>query len=127
MTKVTVPKPKAIVLDMDGTTIPFSYFAQKVLPYIKESIKPFIIKNRDDKLIRELIDDLREELKNDDNAPTIPRAGDGNNNNSDEQVFRAVVAGVTYIIHERVRSGVFLNFLTLISLDGYQNGHLKGK
>ena len=123
MVKVLFRRPRGIILDMDGTTIPRTYFAQKLLPFIKDNIKPFLMKHRRDPLVNSLIDELRSELVNDDNAPVIPDS----NGSNDEQVFRAVLAGVTYIIHERKKSNVFLSFNVLVTLDGYKSKQLEGE
>lgn len=123
MAKVLMRKPTAIILDMDGTTIPITYFPQKLLPFIKDNVKPFLIRHRADALVQSLVDELRGELLNDRNAPKIPEK----NGDNDDLVFRSVVEGVRYIIDGHKRSNVFLAFNILITMDGYRMGRLEGE
>lgn len=110
-------------MDMDGTTVPITFLSKTLIPFIKDNIKPFLIKHRSDPLVKSLINELRIELAADDNAPSIPQSTGDN----EEAVLRAVVAGVTYIIHERKKSSVFLSFNILITLDGYNSKKLTGE
>ncbi|XP_054153091.1 enolase-phosphatase E1-like [Oppia nitens] len=70
----TISKPKAIVMDIEGTTTDIHFVSQKLFPTLRKNMKQFLSDTFDTKETKELIQMLREEKRK--AIPAVDNSGD---------------------------------------------------
>jgi enolase-phosphatase E1 len=121
---VVMTKPKAIVLDLEGTTMSSKYFGTGYLPYIKTHTKKCLKERWGAPEVMEIVDRLRRRTQRDRSSgakiPAIAVEGSSN-----DQIIRSVEKNVIEQINQKRHTSALIQIQILVGLYGYQTGELK--
>ena len=119
---VKVPKPKLIVLKIDGTTTPREFILDVMLPYAQNNMSEYLQEHWADDDVMKLISYLRQESDLDSNAPSIK-----NQRENDGRLLRETLEYLKYLMKGRKSTIGLQLFYLLIWGDGYDRGQLRSQ
>ena len=125
---IDVVKPKVILLDIDGTCGPLSFFPNTMQPYLPNNLRQYIGKNFKSPVLQDIMHRLRLEYKRQipkdlDHRVDIPVHKNGNEGEILNAVFTSFIAQTD----EGKKSETILALAWLVWLDGFRSGALKGE
>lgn len=124
MVVTKIRRPKAIVLDVEGTTTPSSFYGTTLRPFIKRYLQKYLRDNYDSQVVKDLINriraDNRKQIENRVPVTAIPAEG------SDmTDIIKAIDNTVKNELDETKTRAVF-SLCVLLWSEGYYSGELKG-
>jgi enolase-phosphatase E1 len=121
---VVMAEPKAIVLDLEGTTMSSKYFGTGYLPYVKTHTKECLKERWGAPEVMEIVDRLRRKTQRDRSSgvkiPAIAEEGSSN-----DQIIGSVEKNVVEQINQKRHTSALIQIQILVGLYGYQTGELK--
>jgi 2,3-diketo-5-methylthio-1-phosphopentane phosphatase len=130
---IEVAKPKAVLLDMDGTCGPLSYFPSVMAPYLPTHVRQCVAEGLRDKskVMMDIIKRLRIEYQrkipadlHPDHRTEIPEyTGGAENCNA---ILTAVFANFMSQVEEQKKSATITALCWLVWTDGFRKGELHG-
>ncbi|KAI1292026.1 Enolase-phosphatase E1 [Halotydeus destructor] len=123
---VKISKPKAILLDVEGTTTSVRFYKETLVPFVKASMREFLEKRLDKPGVQGVITKLRKESKasreDDPDMPSIAGSQE-----DDEVIIKSVVKYVKYCLDKGgPLSKEMQDIFKLLWIYGYETGELKG-
>ena len=123
---VRLPKPSAIVCDIDGTTTSPSFYSEKMKPYLNNNLKKYLTKKWDTSLLQVIISELRSEVKNSRKEyPNIPELRSPNDDR-DDQIDSADKC-LQYCLKKHIPLESVVNISILVWMYGYEREEIKGQ
>ena len=95
-----ISKPKAILLDVEGTMCDKRFFAKTLFPFVKANVNSFLVETYDDGETKALLDRLRYAIKNNRRMANAPKVVTGNKEmvcRSASQCFNWLIGRVSII------------------------------
>lgn len=89
-----VPKPRAILLDVEGTICDKKFFAKTLFPFVKSNVHNFLLDTYSDAETKSLVDRLRDAVKHNPKLANAPNVVTGNK----EMVCRSAAQCFNWII-----------------------------
>lgn len=125
---IQVIKPKYIILDIDGTCAPISYFPNTMMPFLTNHARSYIGDNWDDPALKDCIERLRIEYERKippdlESRIRIP-VFTGDNK---VEILKAVYTSFVAQTDEGKKSATTMALAWLIWMDGCRNDQLKGE
>ncbi|RWS04270.1 enolase-phosphatase E1-like protein [Dinothrombium tinctorium] len=121
---VKIKRPKAIILDIEGTTTSAKFVAEKLFPYIRSHLKQYLRSAWHTEELAVTITRLREQQQRDTAAgfrpPEILESG------SAEQMIQSVVNNVLWQMDNKKKNTALKQVQILVWVYGYEQEHLKG-
>lgn len=115
-----LPKPKLIVIKIDGTTTDRSFVQEVLLPYAENNMRSFLEEHWADDDVMELIAYLRKESDLDPKAPAIK-----NQTTDEARLLKDVLSYIDYLLKANVTSKGRQMLYLLVWGDGYDRLKLK--
>ena len=124
MVVTKIRRPKAIVLDVEGTTSPSSFYRTTLRPFINRYLQKYLKDNYDSQVVKDLINRIRadteKQIENRVPVTAIPAEG------SDKtDIIKAIDNTVKNELDETKTRAVF-SLCVLLWSEGYYSGELKG-
>lgn len=121
-------KPKTILLDIDGTCMPISYFPNQMCPYLPNKLRPYVASHMDTEVMGDIIKRLRVEYRR-----KIPKdleyrveVADYDGKNG-PKVMQDIYTCYMAQTDEGKKSETVLALAWLVWLDGFRQKDLKGE
>lgn len=116
-----IRKPRAIILDIEGTTTSSSYYPSSVAPYIRNNTENYLKSHWNEEHVQSIIRDLRQQAMQD---PKIPQILDLRQASVGE-VQRSALQHIEHLYRSSTTTIALLYFQMYIWLDGQMKGVLK--
>lgn len=121
-----IPKPSAVILDVDGTTSSIKFYSTALQPFLKEKFRTFLHKRWDTQPVQLAVRVLRKESRKAGNetAPVI-----ANENDSTDIIRRSVLSYVIYQLNnpnKMSQTKAVQNLHLLAFLYGFEEEGLQG-
>lgn len=120
MVQLKMKKPKAILFDITGTVAKTTFIDMVLLPYVQKYCRNYFAENWNRKSAQSDINNLREQAKQDPEAPKIPDAGA-----SKEDIIKACGEYVDYCFAKKIENKGILLLRFHMWFDGYQQNRLE--
>jgi len=118
---IRMKRPKAIILDIEGTTTSSSYYPSAVAPYIRNNTENYLKTHWNDEHVQSIVKDLRQQaLAN----PDMPKILDPRQSSAGE-VQRSALNHIEFLFRTNTTTIALLYFQMYIWLDGQMKGTLK--
>ena len=123
--EVRLRKPKAIVMDIEGTTTSITFVSELLIPFIRKHLKRYLTENWGKNELMVTIDRLRSEAQAEhckgSKVPTIHEDDDP------EQVIKSVIANVLWQMDEKKKSTALQELQLLVWVFGYEQKLIQGQ
>lgn len=118
---IKVKRPKAIVLDIEGTTTSATYYPSAVAPYIRNHMENYLRAHWNEEHVQSIIKDLRQQaLQN----PQIPKISDPTQSTLGE-VQRSAINHIEFLLRTNTTTIALLYLQMYVWLEGQMKGVLK--
>lgn len=116
-----IKRPKAIILDIEGTTTSTSYYPSAVAPYIRNNTETYLKNHWNEEHVQSIVKDLRQQaLQN----PQMPKILDPRQASLGE-VQKSALNHIEFLFRTNTTTIALLYFQMYIWLDGQMRGQLK--
>ena len=124
MVVTKIRRPKAIVLDVEGTTAPSSFYRTTLRPYINRYLQKYLRDNYDSQVVKDLINRIRADTKKqiENRVPVTAIPAEGSDKTD---IIKAIDNTVKNELDETKTRAVF-SLCVLLWSEGYYSGELKG-
>lgn len=119
---IRIKRPKAIILDIEGTTTSSTYYPSAVAPYIRNNIENYLKAHWNEEHVQSIVGDLR--LQQAEN-PETPKILDLSQGAKLYEVQKSFLNHIEYLFRNNITSIALLYFQMYIWLDGQMKGVLK--
>lgn len=116
-----IKRPRAIILDIEGTTTSSSYYPSSVAPYIRNNTENYLKSHWNEEHVQSIVRDLRQQAMQD---PKIPQILDIRQASVGE-VQRSALHHIEHLYRSNTTTIALLYFQMYIWLDGQMKGILK--
>lgn len=121
---VRIRKPRAILVDLEGTSSPKSFFKGTLLPYVKSKMEKYLDREWQTPEIITAIKDLRADsrtrLETDRDSPEVASRGE-----DPDTILRSVVRYMNYSLNDSYFSDTILLIIFHLWVYGYERKELK--
>ncbi|XP_074600201.1 enolase-phosphatase E1-like [Brevipalpus obovatus] len=122
---VRMRKPKAIILDIEGTTTSVRFVAEVLFPYIRTHLKKFLNERWGQPELMLTIDRLRMQARIDhEKGVRVPSVLD--DRADQELIKRSVIANVLWQMDEKKNNAALKQIQILVWVFGYEKANIKG-
>lgn len=118
---IRIKRPKAIVLDIEGTTTSSSYYPSAVAPYIRNNAETYLKTHWNEEHVQSIVRDLRLQALHNPDMPKILEPKQG----TLAEVQRSTVQHIEYLFRTGTTTIALLYFQMYVWLDGQMKGLLK--
>ena len=118
---IKVKRPKAIILDIEGTTTSSTYYPSSVAPYIRNNTENYLKSHWNDEHVQSIVKDLRQQAALNPDMPKILDKGQG----TLFEIQRSVLNHIEFLFRTSTTTIALLYFQMYIWLDGQMKGILK--
>lgn len=115
-----VKRPRAIILDIEGTTTSANYYPNAVSPYIRNNIETYLKGHWNEEHVQAIVRDLRVQAQQNSEMPKILGPG-----SSVADIQRSTLNHIQFLFHSNITTVALLYFQMYIWLDGQMKGSLK--
>lgn len=119
---IRIKKPRAIVLDIEGTTTSATYYPSAVAPYIRNNIENYLKAHWSEEHVQSIVKDLRIQAAQ--NAE-MPKILDKSQGATIYEVQKSCLNHIEYLFRNNITTIALLYFQMYIWLDGQMKGTLK--
>ena len=125
---LNVNKPRAIVLDIEGTTTSISFVHDKLFPFVRQHLVDYIEKHFHEKEFRDDVDLLRQQAVLDvqNGINDVPMICDWNNGD-DQQIKKSIIANVFWQMDSDRKTTGLKQLQGHMWKEAYENGMIKGQ
>lgn len=116
-----VKRPKAIILEIEGTTTSTSYYPSAVAPYIRNNTESYLKSHWADEHVQSIVHDLRHQANQDTQMPKILDS----KSYSVAEVQRSTLNHIEFLFRTNTTTIALLYFQMYIWLEGQMKGVLK--
>lgn len=116
-----IKRPKAIVLDIEGTTTSASYYPSAVAPYIRNNVENYLKTHWNEEHVQSIVRDLRLQALHNPDMPKILDARQA----ALHDVQRSVLQHIEFLFRTGTTTIALLYFQMYVWLDGQMKGLLK--
>lgn len=116
-----IKRPRAIILDIEGTTTSSSYYPSSVAPYIRNNTENYLKSHWNEEHVQSIVRDLRQQAMQD---PKIPQILDIRQASVGE-VQRSALHHIEHLYRSNTTTIALLYFQMYVWLDGQMKGILK--
>lgn len=116
-----IKRPKAIVLDIEGTTTSSSYYPSAVAPYIRNNTENYLKTHWNEEHVQSIVRDLRIQALHNPDMPKILEPKQG----TLTEVQRSALHHIEYLFRTGTTTIALLYFQMYVWLDGQMKGLLK--
>lgn len=116
-----IRRPKAIILDIEGTTTSSTYYPSSVAPYIRNNTENYLKSHWNEEHVQSIIRDLRQQALQD---PKIPQILDIRQASVGE-VQKSALHHIEHLYRSSTTTIALLYFQMYVWLDGQMKGVLK--
>lgn len=117
-----VRRPRAIILDIEGTTTSASYYPSAVAPYIRNNTENYLKSHWNEEHVQSIVRDLRHHAQQNPEMPKILEAKQGV---TIGEVQRSALRHIEFLFRTNTTTIALLYFQMYIWLDGQVKGVLK--
>lgn len=118
---IRTKRPKAIILDIEGTTTSSSYYPSAVAPYIRNNTENYLKAHWNEEHIQSIVKDLRQQALHNQNMPKILEPTKA----SVAEVQQSALNHIDYLFRNNTTTIALLYFQMYVWLDGQMKGSLK--
>lgn len=124
---VRVRKPKAIIMDIEGTTTSSTFVSDSLFPFIRRYLKQYLVENWNKNELMLTIEKLRNNSKVErSQGSKVPLIFE-EDKAEPEQIIKSVITNVLWQIDEKKRSTALQEIQLLVWVYGYEQGLLEGQ
>lgn len=116
-----IKRPKAIILDIEGTTTSSSYYPSSVAPYIRNNTENYLKIHWNEEHVQSIVRDLRQQALQNPDMPKILSSSQG----SVAEVQRSTLNHIEFLYRTSTTTIALLYFQMYVWLDGQMKGVLK--
>lgn len=118
---IRIKRPKAILLDIEGTTTSTSYYPSSVAPYIRNNTESYLREHWPEEHVQAIVRDLRAQAKQKRDMPKILDLNEGTIN----EVQKSVLNHIEFLYRTNTTAVALLYYQMYVWLDGQMKGILK--
>jgi len=116
-----IKRPKAIILDIEGTTTSSTYYPSYVAPYIRNNTENYLRSHWSEEHVQSIVRDLRQQaLQN----PEMPKILD-RNQGSVAEIQKSTLNHIEFLYRSNTTTIALLYFQMYVWLEGQMRGILK--
>lgn len=116
-----VKRPKAIILDIEGTTTSAAYYPSAVAPYIRNNTENYLRAHWNEDHVQSIVKDLRHQAAQNAEMPKILDKTQG----TLEDIQKSTLNHIEFLFRTNTTTIALLYFQMYIWLDGQMKGQLK--
>lgn len=117
-----VKKPRAIILDIEGTTTSASYYPSAVAPYIRNNTENYLRSHWAEEHVQSIVKDLRIQAAAN---PEMPKILDKSQGATLGEIQKSCIDHIEFLFRTNTTTIALLYFQMYIWLDGQMKGVLK--
>lgn len=118
---IRIKKPKAVILDIEGTTTSSSYYPSAVAPYIRNNTENYLKTHWNEEHVQSIIKDLRQQAQLNPDMPKILDKGQA----TIGEIQRSALNHIEFLFRTNTTTIALLYFQMYVWLDGQMKGNLK--
>jgi enolase-phosphatase E1 len=119
---IRVKRPKAIILDIEGTTTSANYYPSAVAPYIRNNIENYLKAHWNEEHVQSIVRDLRVQAAQN---PEMPKILDKSQGATLYDIQKSCLNHIEFLFRNNITTIALLYFQMYIWLDGQMKGILK--
>lgn len=116
-----IKRPKAIILDIEGTTTSSSYYPSAVAPYIRNNTENYLKNHWNEEHVQSIVKDLRQQAQQNPEMPKIIERNQG----TLAEVQKSALNHIEFLYRTNTTTIALLYFQMYIWLEGQMRGLLK--
>lgn len=116
-----IKRPRAIILDIEGTTTSSTYYPSAVAPYIRNNTESYLKNHWNEEHVQSIVRDLRLQAQQNPEMPKILDSKQG----SVGEIQRSTLNHIEFLFRSNTTTIALLYFQMYIWLDGQMKGSLK--
>lgn len=119
---ITLKRPRAIILDIEGTTTSASYYPSAVAPYIRNNTEMYLRNHWNEEHVQSIVKDLRQQAEQSGNMPKIL---DRHQGATLADIQRSCMKHIEFLYRANTTTIALLYLQMYVWLEGQMKGVLK--